>query len=94
MDCRKSQLIILKSTADFLKQYDSAIHQKITKAYEIRIRLFDWFIKHPWRINALVWATPKLGWIRNFLANAANGHVGVQDLKGPALWKKFFLKKV
>jgi geranylgeranyl reductase family protein len=80
-------------SAAFLKQYDNSIHQKITKAYEIRIRLFDWFLKKPWRINGIVWAAPKLSWIRNFLANAANGHVGVQDLKTFGLWRKFFVKK-
>jgi geranylgeranyl reductase family protein len=80
-------------SAAFLKKYDTIIHQKITHAYEIRIRLFDWFLKHPWRINAIVWAAPKLGWIRNFLANAANGHVGVQDLEKVSLLKKFFLRK-
>jgi flavin-dependent dehydrogenase len=80
-------------SAEFLKRYDTIIHQKITKAYEIRIRLFDWFINHTWRINALVWAAPKLGWIRNFLANAVNGHIGVNDLKKTFSWSKFFVRK-
>ncbi len=79
-------------SAAFLKKYDTYIHEKITKAYEIRIKLFDWFLKKPWRINAIVWAAPKLGWIRNFLANAANGHIGVKDLKKFGIWKKFLLK--
>lgn len=80
-------------SAAFLKKYDSYIHEKVTRAYEIRIKLFDWFLKKPWRINAIVWAAPKMGWIRNFLANAANGHVGVQDLKGLTLWKKLLQKR-
>ena len=80
-------------SAAFLRRYDGYIHQKITQAYEIRIKLFDWFLKKPKRINALVWAAPKLGWVRNFLANAANGHVGVKDLKKFSLLKKFFMKK-
>jgi flavin-dependent dehydrogenase len=81
-------------SAAFLKKYDTTIHEKVTRAYEIRIKLFDWFLKQPWRINAIVWAAPKLGWIRNFLANAANGHIGVQDLKGNRLWKKLLMKRV
>lgn len=81
-------------SAAFLKQYDTTIHQKITKAYEIRIRLFDWFLKNPARINALIWAAPKISGIRNFMANAANGHIGVNDLKKTFNWRKFFLRKV
>ncbi len=79
-------------SAEFLKRYDQIIHQKVTKGYEIRIRLFDWFLRRPWRINAIVWAAPKLSWVRNFLANAVNGHVQVKDLKKVSLFKKFFLK--
>ncbi len=79
-------------SAAFLKKYDAIIHQKITRAYEIRIRLFEWFINHPWRFNLLVWIGPKLGWVRNFFANAVKGDVGVDDLKRFSIWKKFFLK--
>lgn len=79
-------------SAAFLKKYDTIMHQKITRAYEIRIRLFEWFIHHPWRFNVLVWIGPKLGWVRNFCSNAVQGNFGVADLKKIRLWKKFFLK--
>ena len=80
-------------SAVFLKKYDSIIHQKVTRAYEVRIKMFDWFVKYPWRINGLVWAAPKLAWVRNFLSNTINGKVSTRDLNVMTLWKKFFLKK-
>jgi flavin-dependent dehydrogenase len=80
-------------SAAFLKKYDSIVHQKVTRAYEVRIKMFDWFVKYPWRINGLVWAAPKLTWVRNFLSNTINGKVSTRDLNRRTLWKKFFLKK-
>lgn len=76
--------------AAYLTRYDKVIHQKITNAYELRIRLFDWFVKHPWKINWLVWLAPKAGFIRNFFNNAANMRFSLRDLKNPLHWGRIF----
>jgi flavin-dependent dehydrogenase len=77
-------------SAAYLTRYDKIIHQKITNAYELRIRLFDWFIKHPWKINWLVWLAPKAGFIRNFFNNAANMRFSLKDIKNPLHWGRIF----
>jgi len=77
-------------SAAYLARYDKVIHLKITNAYELRIKLFDWFIKHPWKINWLVRLAPKAGFIRNFFNNAANMRFSLQDLKNPPHWGRIF----
>lgn len=75
-------------SAGFLKKYDEIIHHKVTRAYEVRIKLFDWFVKYPWRINGLVWAAPKLSWVRGFLSNTINGKITMANFKKPGAWFK------
>jgi len=77
-------------SAEFLQKYDFIMHDKITSAYENRIHLFDWFAKYPYRINWLIWALPKVGWIRNILANLTFGQMGFQDRKSFTSLKKLF----
>jgi menaquinone-9 beta-reductase len=83
-------LIMNDFSAAFLHKYDEILHQKITRPYELRIKLFDWFIKQPYRINWLIWAAPKLGWIRNFFANSVNGKFEYRDITNPKKWGKIF----
>lgn len=75
-------------SATFLKKYDEIIHHKVTRAYEVRLKLFDWFVKYPWRINGLVWAAPKLSWVRNFLSNTINGKITMANFNKPGAWFK------
>jgi flavin-dependent dehydrogenase len=79
-------------SAEYLTKYDKIIHQKITDAYEIHIRIFDWFIKHPWKINLLVWLGPKVRFIGNFFNNLVNMRFSLSEIKNPMNWKRFFGK--
>lgn len=79
-------------SAEYLAKYDKIIHQKITNAYEIHIRIFDWFIKHPWKINLLVWLGPKAGFISNFFNNLVNKRFSLSEIKNPLNWKRIFGK--
>jgi len=82
------------SQAFFAVAYDQMIHQKITKHYELRIKLFDWFIKHPWKIEAFLWGATRLRLARNFIANAMNNKYRIKEIKNPLNWKRVFGKPV
>lgn len=77
---------------EMLRGYDRVMHQKITKKYELRIQLFDWFIKHPWKIEWIVWATTRIGWVRNFFANSMNNYFTYSEILNPLRWKNIFGK--
>jgi flavin-dependent dehydrogenase len=77
-------------SAGYLTKYDKKIHEKVTNAYELRLRLFEWFVKHQWKINVMVWLAPKAGFIRNFFNNAANTRFSFGDIKNPLNWGRIF----
>ncbi len=81
-------------SASFLQKYDVTIHDKITRAYAIRISLFDWFTKYPWRINTLIRVYPKIRWIRNLLANLIFTRFRFSDIKSLMIFKKLFKNNV
>lgn len=81
-------------SASFLQKYDVTIHDKITRAYAIRISLFEWFTKYPWRINSLIRVYPKIRWIRNLLANLIFTRFRFRDIKSLITLKKLFKNNV
>ena len=78
------------SAAFLQKAYDPKIHEKITNDYELRLKLFDWFMHRPWRIHVLLWAAPKLGVIRHFFTNSVNARFKWSDLRNPMKWWGIF----